>query len=241
MKEGTMPRRIPKRAKANAAIAAEVKSAIPPAQAVVALKKFKAPKFDQTVNVVMHLNIDTKQADQALRGAVSLPKGIGKTKRVIAFCQSDVAPKALAAGAIKAGGEELVAEIEKGWMDFDVALASPDMMRVVSKLGKVLGPKGLMPSPKAGTVTTNIPEGVKEYAAGKVEYRADAGGNVHAIIGKMSFADADLAANLEYFIASIEKSRPSTVKGQFIRSITISGAMTPGVRVYHVTEVAAEK
>lgn len=233
-----MPVRITKRAKANAAL--KPNDALSVAEAVAALKKFKAPKFDQTVNVCMHLGIDTAQADQALRGALSLPKGIGKTKRVVAFCQSDVAPKALAAGAIKAGGEELVAEIEKGWMDFDVAIASPDMMRVVSKLGKVLGPKGLMPSPKAGTVTTNVPEAVKEYSAGKVEYRADKGGNVHAVIGKMSFPDGDLVANLEHFIHAIEKARPATAKGLYIKKITISGAMTPGVQIKHVQAVAAE-
>jgi large subunit ribosomal protein L1 len=228
-----MPKRITKRAKANASVRSEIKAALPSDQAIAQLKKFKAPKFDQTINVVMHLNVDTKQADQALRGAISLPKGIGKTKRVVAFCGSDIAPKAMAAGA--------VAEIEKGFMDFDVCVASPDMMRVVSKLGKVLGPKGLMPSPKAGTVTTNIPEAVKEYSAGKVEYRADAGGNVHAIIGKMSFPTENLATNLDFFIQAIEKTRPSTVKGQFIKSITISATMTPGVPVHYAqAEVAAE-
>jgi large subunit ribosomal protein L1 len=229
--------RVTKRQKANAEL--KVNTPLAAGEAVKALKKYKAPKFDQTVNVVMHLNIDTKQADQALRGAVSLPKGIGKTKKVIAFCQSDVAKEALAAGAIKAGGEELVQEVEKGFMDFDVVLASPDMMRVVSKLGKVLGPKGLMPSPKAGTVTTNIPQGVKEYSAGKVEYRADMGGNIHAIIGKMSFPEGSLAENLEFFVKSIEKSRPSTVKGQFIKSIHIAGAMTPSVPVLYVHEEVA--
>lgn len=233
-----MPVRITKRAKANESL--KPNDALSAAEAVAALKKFKAPKFDQTVNVCMHLGIDTAQADQALRGALSLPKGIGKTKRVVAFCQSDVAPKALAAGAIKAGAEELVAEIEKGWMDFDVAIASPDMMRVVSKLGKVLGPKGLMPSPKAGTVTTNVPEAVKEYSAGKVEYRADKGGNVHAVIGKMSFPEGDLVANLEHFIHAIEKVRPATAKGLYIKKITISGAMTPGVQIKYVQAVAAE-
>jgi large subunit ribosomal protein L1 len=230
--------RVTKRQKANAEL--KVNTPLAAGEAVKALKKYKAPKFDQTVNVVMHLNIDTKQADQALRGAVSLPKGIGKTKKVIAFCQSDVAKEALAAGAIKAGGEELVQEVEKGFMDFDVVLASPDMMRVVSKLGKVLGPKGLMPSPKAGTVTTNIPQGVKEYSAGKVEYRADMGGNIHAIIGKMSFPEASLTENLNHFIGAIEKLRPSSVKGQYIKSITISGTMTPGVRVQYVSAVVAE-
>lgn len=233
-----MSKRLTKRAKANEGL--KPGDALPAAEAVAALKKFKGPKFDQTVNVCMHLGLDTTQADQALRGAVSLPKGIGKTKRVVAFCQSDVAPKALAAGATKAGGEDLVAEIEKGWMDFDVAIASPDMMRVVSRLGKVLGPKGLMPSPKAGTVATNVPEAVKEYSAGKVEYRADKSGNVHAVIGKMSFQDGDLVENLEYFIGSIEKVRPATVRGQYIRKITVSGAMTPGVQVRHVSAQAAE-
>jgi len=231
-----MSRRINKRAKANAAL--RPTEALPPSEAVAALKKFKAPKFDQTVNVCMHLGIDTAQADQSMRGAISLPRGIGKTKRVVAFCQSDVAPKALEAGAVKAGGEDLVAEIEKGWMDFDVAVASPDMMRVVSKLGKVLGPKGLMPSPKAGTVTANIPEAVKEYSAGKVEYRADKGGNVHAVIGKMSFPDAALAENLEFFIKTIEKARPATARGVYIKRITVSGAMTPGVQIKHVSAEA---
>lgn len=212
---------------------------LPLPEAVSALKKFKGPKFDQTVNIAMHLGIDPAHADQAMRGSISLPKGIGKTKRVIAFCGADVAPQALEAGAVKAGGEDLVAEIEKGWMDFDVAVASPDMMRVISKLGKVLGPKGLMPSPKAGTVTTNVPEAVREYSAGKVEYRADKGGNIHAVIGKMSFSDADLAENLEHFVKAIEKARPATAKGQFIKKITISGAMTPGVQVKHISAVEA--
>jgi large subunit ribosomal protein L1 len=227
-----MPVRITKRAKANAGLT--VQDAVEPAAAVAAVKKFKAPKFDQTVNV------DTKQSEQNLRGAISLPKGIGKNKRVVAFCQSDVAPKAMEAGAIKAGAEELVAEIEKGWMDFDVAVASPDMMRIVSKLGKVLGPKGLMPSPKAGTVTPDVPTAVREYSAGKVEFRTDTGGNIHAIIGKMSFPEASLTENLNHFIGAIEKLRPSSVKGQYIKSITISGTMTPGVRVQYVSAVVAE-
>jgi len=153
-------RKISKRTKANIEIAP--KEAMAPSEACAAVKKFKGTKFDQTVNVCMHLGIDTAQADQNLRGAISLPRGIGKSKKVIAFCQSDVAAQALAAGAVKAGGEELVAEIEGGYMDFDVVVASPDMMRVVSKLGKVLGPKGLMPSPKAGTVTPQVVQAVKE-------------------------------------------------------------------------------
>jgi large subunit ribosomal protein L1 len=225
----------PKRKRANTEL--KPKADLLPAEAVAALKQFKMPKFDQTVNVCMHLGIDTTQADQAMRGSISLPHGIGKSKRVIAFCQSDVAPKALAAGAIKAGGEELVAEVEKGFMDFDVAVASPDMMRLMAKLGKVLGPKGLMPSPKAGTVTTNIPEAVKEYAAGKVEYRADKAGNVHAVLGKMSFPEKSLTENLVFFIHAIEKAKPATSKGVYIKKITIAGAMTPGVQIKHVVKV----
>lgn len=229
--------KIGKRRKANEAIAPT--SALPAPEAIAALKKFKAPKFDQTVEVAMFLGLDTRQADQNLRGSVSLPKGIGKSKRVIAFCQSDVAKDALGAGAVKAGGEELVAEIEGGWMDFDVAIASPDMMRVASKLGKVLGPKGLMPSPKNGTVTPKVAEAVKEFAAGKVEYRADKAGNVHAVIGKMSFPEADLVANLEHFIQTIEKAKPATVKGVYIKKISVSGTMTPGVQVAYTSAVPA--
>lgn len=231
-----MAHRIGKRMKANLALAP--KDPALPAEAVAALKKFKPPKFDQTVNICMHLGIDPAQADQAIRGSVSLPRGIGASKRVVAFCRDDVAKAALAAGAVAAGAEDLVAKIEGGWMDFDVAVATPDMMRVVSKLGKVLGPKGLMPSPKTGSVTTNIPEAVKEFSAGKVEYRADKAGNVHAIIGKMSFPDGSLVENLEHFIRTIERARPSTAKGVYIKSITISGSMTPGVRVKHVAAVA---
>jgi large subunit ribosomal protein L1 len=228
-----------KRHRANLEVAPKASCTAP--EAVAALKKFKGVKFDQTVNICMHLGIDTKQADQAMRGSISLPNGIGKTKRVIAFCQSDVAPKALAAGAIKAGGEDLMAEVEKGFMDFDVAIASPDMMRIISKLGKVLGPKGLMPSPKAGTVTPNVAEAVKEYSAGKVEYRADTAGNVHAVIGKMSFPEKDLVANLEFFVKAIEKAKPSTAKGVYIKKITVSGAMTPGVQIKHEAAEAVEE
>ncbi|MCC6321630.1 MAG: 50S ribosomal protein L1 [Phycisphaerales bacterium] len=227
-----------KRQRANLEIAP--KEALEAPAACAAVKKYKATKFDQTVNVVMHLGIDPAQADQAIRGSVSLPRGIGVSKKVIAFCREDVAKQAKAVGAVEAGGEELVAKIEGGWMDFDVCVASPDMMRVVSKLGKVLGPKGLMPSPKSGTVTQDIPAAVKEYSAGKVEYRNDKGGNVHAVIGKMSFKAEDLSANLEHFIHTIEKSRPNTAKGVFIRKCVIAGAMTPGVQVKIAQAVVAE-
>ena len=204
-----------------------------PAAAVAALRTFKAPKFDQTVEVCLHLGIDPKHADQAVRGAVALPKGIGKSKRVVAFCTPEVVKAALDAGAIKAGGAELVAEIEKGFFDFDVAVASPDMMRVISKLGRVLGPKGLMPSPKAGSVTPDVVKAVTEFSAGKIEYRNDKGGNIHAVVGKMSFQDADLIENLTSFIDTIEKARPSSVKGRYIKKITLKGTMTPGVPIAH--------
>lgn len=213
---------------------------VPAAEAVAALKKFTGPKFDQTINVVLHLNIDPAHADQGIRGSVSLPRGIGVSKKVIAFCRSDVAPEAMKAGALKAGAEDLVAEIEKGWMDFDVAVASPDMMRVVSKLGKVLGPKGLMPSPKNGTVSPDVPTAVREFAAGKVEYRNDKGGNIHAVVGKMSFREEDLVANLEHFVHTIDRLRPAATKGVFIRKVCVSGAMTPSVQVRYVSATAAE-
>ncbi len=201
------------------------------AEAISAVKSFKAPKFDQTVEVCFNLGIDPRHADQAIRGSVSLPKGIGKTSRVVAFCTVDKEKECLEAGAIKAGAESLVAEIERGWMDFDVAIATPDMMRVISKLGRVLGPKGLMPSPKAGTVTKDVVSAVTEFAAGKVEYRNDKGGNVHAPIGKMSFSEADLVENLTHFITIIEGLRPSSVKGQYLKKVAVSGTMTPSVLI----------
>lgn len=229
--------RLPKRQKANHQKRPREEMAA--GAAIKALKTYQGPKFDQTVEVVMHLGIDARQADQALRGSVALPHGIGKSRRVVAFCQPAAEKDALAAGAIKAGGEELVREIEGGWMDFDVAVASPDMMRVISKLGRVLGPKGLMPSPKAGTVTPDVAQAVKEYAAGKVEYRNDKFGNIHAPVGKMSFPDEQLTENLEAFIRMIESQKPSAVKGVYIRKIAVSGTMTPSVLV-EVPQAVAE-
>jgi large subunit ribosomal protein L1 len=208
--------------------------------AIASLKKFKAPKFDQTVNIAIHLNIDPTAAEQGIRGSVSLPRGIGKTKKVVAFCREDQVKDCLAAGAVKAGGEDLVKEVEGGWMDFDVAVATPDMMRIIARLGKVLGPKGLMPSPKTGAVTPKVVEATKEFSAGKVEFRNDKAGNVHAILGKLSFKDSDLADNLKAFIDTIEKMRPSTTKGVFVKKIVISGAMTPGVQIKHVSADTAE-
>jgi large subunit ribosomal protein L1 len=220
-----------KRTKANRELAdkAQGPKAVP--EAVKVVKSFKAPKFDQTVNVCVNLGIDPKQADQQLRGAISMPKGVGKTARVVCFCGSDKVAGAKAAGAIEAGGDDLVEKITGGWMDFDVAVASPDMMRIVSKLGKVLGPKGLMPSPKAGTVTPDVVTAVKEYSAGKAEFRTDDGGNIHCVIGKMSFSENDLVTNLQHFIQTIERIKPASAKGTYIKKCVISGSMTPSVQV----------
>ena len=201
------------------------------AKAIEKVKSFKQTKFDQSIEICMHLGIDDRQADQQIRGSVSLPHGIGRTMRVIAFCSADKVDACKQAGAIEAGAEELVKKIEDGWMEFDVAIASPDMMRVASKLGRTLGPKGLMTSPKAGTVTPNVAQAVREFAAGKVEYRNDSGGNLHAVIGKQSFDSKQLTENAQAFIDQITRLRPSTVKGQYIKKISISGTMTPGVLV----------
>src|SRR5271168_4237339 len=179
---------------------------VPVEKAVELLKTFAPTKFDQSVELIFSLGIDPKQADQMIRGSLSLPHGVGKTKRVIAFCPDHLVAVATAAGAIRAGGQDLVQAIEKeNFTDFDVAIATPDMMRFVGRLGKVLGPKGLMPSPKAGTVTVDVAAAVKEYAAGKVEFRNDAGGNVHSVVGKLSFDNQKLSDNITAMIAQIHK------------------------------------
>src|SRR5215213_6918338 len=174
--------------------------------AVEAVKAFPPTKFDQSVELIFSLGIDPKQADQMIRGSISLPHGVGKTKRVIAFCPEHLVTTALNAGAVQAGGQDLVAKIEKtNFTDFDVAIATPDMMRFVGRLGKVLGPKGLMPSPKAGTVTADVGNAVKEYAAGKIEFRNDAGGNVHCVVGKVSFEKQKLADNINAMVGQVRK------------------------------------
>ncbi|HWE93638.1 MAG TPA: 50S ribosomal protein L1 [Tepidisphaeraceae bacterium] len=201
-------------------------------KAIDIVKGFNPTKFDQSVELIFSLGIDAKQADQMIRGSLSLPHGVGKTKRVVAFCPDHLAPVATAAGAIRAGGQELVAAIEKeNFTDFDVAVATPDMMRFVGRLGKVLGPKGLMPSPKAGTVTPDVAAAVREYAAGKIEYRNDSGGNVHTVVGKVSFDNTKLSDNINAMISQIRRAKPQTSKGQYFKKVILKATMTPAVEL----------
>jgi large subunit ribosomal protein L1 len=204
-------------------------------KAIATLKAMKRVKFDETLEIHMKLGVDTKQADQAVRGSVPLPHGVGKTVRVVVFCQGEDVAKAKAAGADYAGGTDLIQKIQgENWLDFDVALAAQAMMGQVSRLGKVLGPRGLMPTPKAGTVIPaqgDVAAAIKEFKAGKVEYRADAGGNVHAGVGKLSFEEDKLAENVMAFIDQIRASKPVGVRGNYIESVTVSATMSPGVRV----------
>jgi large subunit ribosomal protein L1 len=204
---------------------------IPVADAVGILKKFPPTKFDQSVEIHMRLGIDPKQADQIIRGSLVLPHGIGKAKRVVVFAKGNLAEDAKAAGAEVVGAEDLAKRIKEGWTDFDVCIAAPDMMGLVGPLGKVLGPRGLMPSPRAGTVTADIGRTVGEYRAGKVEFRNDPTGIVHAVVGKASFDASKLVDNIRSFIDFIQSLQPSSVRGQYIKSVSISATMTPGVMV----------
>lgn len=191
----------------------------------------KPVKFDQTVEIAMRLGIDPKQADQIVRGSLVLPHGIGKTQRVLIFCQGDNVGVAEAAGADFAGGKDLAEKIKAGWMDFDVAIATPDMMGVVGPLGRVLGPRGLMPSPKAGTVTQDVASAVKEYKAGKVEFRNDSAGIVHCMVGKLSFDEDKLTENVEALLNFVRGLKPNAAKGMYVRSITLSATQLPGIPI----------
>ena len=204
---------------------------MPLADAVALLKSFDNTKFDQTVEVAVRLGIDPKQADQIVRGSVVLPNGIGKSLRVIVFAKGDKVAEAEEAGADEVGGPELAQKIKGGWTDFDACIASPDMMGIVGPLGRILGPRGLMPSPRAGTVTPDIGKTVKEYKAGKVEFRNDSGGNVHAMVGKISFDGEKLVENIQSFIDLIQNMKPAAVRGQYMRGVAISATMAPGIRV----------
>ena len=198
-------------------------------EAVALLGKFPAPKFDETVEVTLLLGIDPKKSDQMVRGSISLPHGIGRELRVVAFAEGEKADAAREAGAVEVGAEDLAKKIQEGWMDFDVAIASPDMMRHVGKLGKILGPQGKMPSPKAGTVTPDVATAVREFKAGKIEFRNDSGGNVAAPMGRRSFEPKALQENVQAFIDYVSSLKPATAKGAFIKKATLSATQSPGI------------
>jgi len=200
------------------------------AEAVRQIKSVATTGFDQSIECVIHLGIDPKQADQQVRGAVSLPNGIGKQKKVIAFCEESEVEGARQAGATEVGCDELVEKIQGGWADFDVAIASPKVMGKVGRLGRILGPQGKMPTPKNGTVTTDVAKAVSEFAAGKVEFRND-GGNVHVVVGKQSFDAEKLIGNIEAFITHIKRIRPVSAKGSYIKNMFISATMSPSVQI----------
>ncbi|MDE2506803.1 MAG: 50S ribosomal protein L1 [Planctomycetota bacterium] len=206
-------------------------TAVPLAEAIKLLKTFDTTKFNQTVEVSTNLGIDPRQTDQNVRGSVALPHGIGKTVRVAVFAQGDNVEKATAAGADLVGGDDLAQRIKGGFMDFDVALATPDMMGVVGPLGRVLGPRGLMPSPRSGTVAADIASAVREFKAGKIEFRNDKGGNVAAPVGKLRFSDVQLIENISSFLNHLRTLKPPAAKGTYIRSITVSATMSPGIRI----------
>ena len=201
-------------------------------EAVKLVKETSTSKFTGTVEVAVRLNLDTKKADQQLRGAIVLPHGTGKSKKVLVVARGENATKAKAAGADYVGDTDMLEKIEKeNWFDFDVMIATPDMMPLLGKLGKVLGPKGLMPNPKTGTVTTDVEKAVNEVKAGRVEYRTDSFGNVHGIIGNTSFTDEQLVENLNAFVSVLLKAKPQTVKGEYVKNISIASTMGPGIKV----------
>jgi large subunit ribosomal protein L1 len=208
-------------------------------EAVPLIQKVKYTKFDETVEMSVRLGVDPKHSDQMVRGTVVLPHGLGKSKRVLVIANAEKQREAKEAGADEIGGEELVDRIMGGWMDFDAVVATPDMMRAVGKLGKVLGPRGLMPNPKTGTVTLEVTKAVQEIKAGKVEFRVDKAGIVHAPIGKISFAKERLIANAHALMENIVKAKPSTAKGKYLKSVTMSSTMGPGVDIdtSHVDEL----
>jgi len=204
---------------------------LPVQKAVEALKEFATTKFDQTVEVAVRLGIDPKQADQIIRGSIVLPHGIGKTQRVVVFAKGDLADAAAEAGADEVGQEDLAKKIKDGWLDFDTCIAAPDMMGLVGPLGRILGPRGLMPSPRAGTVTPDVGRVVREYKAGKVEFRNDAGGIVHARVGKLSFDNAKLAENIKAFVDHIAGMKPQAVKGTYLKGVAICATMSPSILI----------
>ncbi len=224
---------MPKHSRRYLALREKIKASgpIPLPDAIELLKQFNTTKFDQTVEVSANLGIDARQSDQNVRGSVSLPHGIGKSVRVAVFAKGENAEKAQEAGADIVGDDDLAKTIKAGTIEFDVALATPDMMGVVGPLGRILGPRGLMPSPRSGTVTTDVASTVREFKAGKIEFRNDKSGNVAAPVGKLSFEPPALVGNIEAFLNHLRGLRPSTAKGQYFRAVTISATMSPGIPV----------
>lgn len=200
-------------------------------EAVSILKKFKPAKFDESIECVMRLNVDPRHADQIVRGTVSLPHGIGKTVRVLVIAKGEKIKEAQDAGADFVGSDDVIEKIRGGWLDFDSVVATPDIMGDVAKLGKILGPRGLMPNPKVGTVTFDIAKAVREIKAGKIEFRTDKQGNVHTIVGKLSFDASRITENIDTFMKMIISMRPATVKGQYIRNVVISATMSSGIKI----------
>jgi large subunit ribosomal protein L1 len=200
-------------------------------EAVPLLQKVKYAKFDETVELALRLGVDPKHADQMVRGTVVLPHGLGKSKKVLVIAGADKQKEATEAGADHVGGEEVVEKITGGWMDFDAVVATPDMMRAVGRLGKVLGPRGLMPNPKTGTVTPNVAQAIKEIKAGKVEFRVDKTGIIHAPVGKTSFPTENLVANTHALVDSVVRAKPPAAKGKYLKSVTVSSTMGPGVTI----------
>src|SRR6185503_14740631 len=200
-------------------------------EAIPLLQKVKFAKFDETIELTLRLGVDPKHADQMVRGTVVLPHGLGKSKRVLAIAGADKQKEASDAGADHVGGDEIVEKIIGGWMDFDAVVATPDMMRAVGRLGKVLGPRGLMPNPKTGTVTPNVAQAIKEIKAGKVEFRVDKTGIIHAPVGKTSFSAESLVANTHALVGSVVKAKPPAAKGKYLKSVTVSSTMGPGVTI----------
>lgn len=201
------------------------------ADAIDLVKKTSTAKFDETIEVHVRLGVDPRHADQQVRGTVVLPHGTGKTRRVLVFAKGEKAKEAEAAGADFVGAEELAAKIEGGWLDFDVAIATPDMMGVVGKLGRILGPRGLMPNPKVGTVTFELTQAIKEVKAGKIEFRVDKTSIVHVPVGKASFDAVKLLENFQTFMEALIKAKPAAAKGQYLKSVTIASTMGPGIKV----------
>lgn len=224
---------MPKRGKnyQDAAKAYDIQAVFEPKEALALVKKNAKAKFDETVEIAFKLGIDTRHADQQIRGAVVLPHGTGKSQTVLVFAKGEKLKEAEAAGAEFVGAEDMIDKIQQGWFGFDVAVATPDMMGLVGKLGRLLGPKGLMPNPKTGTVTMDVEKAVKEIKAGKIEYRADKAGIIHAPIGKVSFSEEQLLENYKVIADIIVRAKPAAAKGQYVKSATVSSTMGPGVKI----------